>query len=750
MAETDEKPVESLPDPMPGTPVPPLTPFNAWSWTTPVIPQFYYNVYSAEQRIRQICVEIGRIQAYLSDVVPYANRAHALLDQRINELSERLDAEVARLEQLIADEAAAREEADDALGGRIDQEITDRTEADDALGARIDAEEEAREAADEALSGRIDAEETARTEADEALSARIDAEETARAEADTALGDRIDAEETARREADDTLQANIDAEAAAREAADNMLDAADQRIQDSLDTEIANRRNADTALGERIDTEQQARIDADTNLQANIDAEAATRAQQDTALGDRIDAEAAARQQADSDLGERIDNETSARESADDDLRGLIYQRPDAAHIVAGDGIEISYDMSDTDPDGTMVTVTSTAGVDFEELRQRIITEEDTRQAADEALSARISDEMTNRDDADDELWAAVHAIQASDETTAETITNLTERIETEENTRESEDTALGERIDAEAAARKSADDALGERITMLENADSTVHTGWTLTGDGSEDSPLQVAYTENTQSSFDMVELTNADAIGDTPARLGIKFNPANNLLAATDNNELYINQEGLEDFIIENTPSHANLQYTLSAEEPLQVTSVAQGSSSRTQTVSIDTSRVDTLEEQVEELQTTMGEKVSTDLTADGGNDAITGIIHLDATITVTPSDSITVPAGGMTLIDSDDVDVSTSMPDSLAARNVFVNVLFERFNASAAVPAVTGLAAVSYGSVAENFGSSISSANKFNFDLLVFNPTASDVVIDAAVYADAELICFLGAQH
>ena len=56
--------------------VPPITPFPAWTWTTPVIPQFYWNVYSAEQRIRQICVEIGRIQAYLGYMAANANAAH--------------------------------------------------------------------------------------------------------------------------------------------------------------------------------------------------------------------------------------------------------------------------------------------------------------------------------------------------------------------------------------------------------------------------------------------------------------------------------------------------------------------------------------------------------------------------------------------------------------------------------------------------------------------------------------------------
>ena len=126
----------------------------------------------------------------------------------------------------MAEETAARIEADNALrdsitdtdisttqginaaGTRITNEIRDRTSADTALGARIDAidgtaETTAREAADATLTTAVADETTARTDADTALGARIDGvatartaaiatETTARTDADTALGARID------------------------------------------------------------------------------------------------------------------------------------------------------------------------------------------------------------------------------------------------------------------------------------------------------------------------------------------------------------------------------------------------------------------------------------------------------------------------------------------------------------------------------------------------------------------------------
>ena len=115
--------------------IPPITPFNAWTWTTPVIPQFYWNVYSAEQRIRQICTEIGKIQAYLSYFASNSNAAHWYLDERFTEtetrLTKRIDTletelhtEVEALNKLITDETTRAKAAEQALQNNIDVETS--------------------------------------------------------------------------------------------------------------------------------------------------------------------------------------------------------------------------------------------------------------------------------------------------------------------------------------------------------------------------------------------------------------------------------------------------------------------------------------------------------------------------------------------------------------------------------------------------------------------------------------------------
>jgi hypothetical protein len=104
------------------------------------------------------------------------------------------------------------------------QEAAARAQADGTLQENIDAETEAREQTDAALQE----EEEARAQADNTLQGNIDTEAAAREHTDTAL----QAEAAARAQADNTLQGNINTEAAARAQADNTL-------QGNINTKIA-------------------------------------------------------------------------------------------------------------------------------------------------------------------------------------------------------------------------------------------------------------------------------------------------------------------------------------------------------------------------------------------------------------------------------------------------------------------------------------------------------------------------------
>lgn len=354
--------------------VPPITPFPAWTWTTPVIPQFYWNVYSAEQRIRQICVEIGRIQAYLGYMAANANAAHWYLDnrftetetrltQRIDKLEADLTEEVTRLDKLIADERAAREAADTALGKRIDGvtpkagrfiELTPGTDGTLIDNTMLDG------VAGHGLTGTDDTDAKTRTYA-------VDTDVIA-------TKDSVDTERVERKQADATLQNN-------------------------LDNETKTRNNADLALGTRISEETSARTQADATLTNSLNTEIQARRDADTALGERIDAEATARRQADTTLQSNIDTEASNRQTADNLLTAQVNARVKAVNVKAADDshINVNVTSSATDPDKTTVTIGDSFTPAFDDVNARITKEITDRTAADSALQRSIDAEIDER-----------------------------------------------------------------------------------------------------------------------------------------------------------------------------------------------------------------------------------------------------------------------------------------------------------------------------------------------------------------
>lgn len=354
--------------------VPPITPFPAWTWTTPVIPQFYWNVYSAEQRIRQICVEIGRIQAYLGYMAANANAAHWYLDnrftetetrltQRIDKLEADLTEEVARLDKLIADEQDAREAADTALGKRIDGvtpkagrfiELTPGTDGTLIDNTMLDG------VAGHGLTGTDDTGAKTRTYA-------VDTDIIATKAS-------VDTERVERKQADATLQNN-------------------------LDNETKTRNNADLALGTRISEETSARTQADATLTNSLNTEIQARRDADTSLGERIDAEATARRQTDTTLQSNIDTEASTRQTADNLLTAQVNARVKAVNVKAADDshINVNVTSSATDPDKTTVTIGDSFTPAFDDVNARITKEITDRTAADSALQRSIDAEIDER-----------------------------------------------------------------------------------------------------------------------------------------------------------------------------------------------------------------------------------------------------------------------------------------------------------------------------------------------------------------
>ena len=47
------------------TPAAPIAPFWGWTQFTPALPEFYWDVYSAEERIKKICMELHKLCEYV-------------------------------------------------------------------------------------------------------------------------------------------------------------------------------------------------------------------------------------------------------------------------------------------------------------------------------------------------------------------------------------------------------------------------------------------------------------------------------------------------------------------------------------------------------------------------------------------------------------------------------------------------------------------------------------------------------------
>ena len=66
---------------MPFTPTAPIAPFFGWTQFTPALPEFYWDVYSAEERIKKICMELHKLCEYANMLGENINIDHQLIDE---------------------------------------------------------------------------------------------------------------------------------------------------------------------------------------------------------------------------------------------------------------------------------------------------------------------------------------------------------------------------------------------------------------------------------------------------------------------------------------------------------------------------------------------------------------------------------------------------------------------------------------------------------------------------------------------
>ncbi|UWH93627.1 MAG: phosphodiester glycosidase [Bacteriophage sp.] len=191
-------------------------PFEGWC------NQFESSIAQLVQRVGGLKNEVDFINHEVDEVSEVANKAWELAQKNADDIAEiradieRIDGEITALEERIttaendikaldaalkqeiqdrkdadAAEAQVRQEADEALGKRIDKEITDREAADEQLNTAIETEKAERTAADAVLQGNINQEAIDRANADLKIEQNLNKEIVNRTEADQLLQDQI-------------------------------------------------------------------------------------------------------------------------------------------------------------------------------------------------------------------------------------------------------------------------------------------------------------------------------------------------------------------------------------------------------------------------------------------------------------------------------------------------------------------------------------------------------------------------------
>lgn len=191
-------------------------PFEGWC------NQFESSIAQLVQRVGGLKNEVDFINHEVDEVSEVANKAWELAQKNADDIAEiqadieRIEGEITALEERIttaendikaldaalkqeiqdrkdadAAEAQVRQEADEALGERIDKEIADREAADEQLNTAIETEKAERTAADAVLQGNINQEAIDRANADLKIEQNLNKEIVNRTEADQLLQDQI-------------------------------------------------------------------------------------------------------------------------------------------------------------------------------------------------------------------------------------------------------------------------------------------------------------------------------------------------------------------------------------------------------------------------------------------------------------------------------------------------------------------------------------------------------------------------------
>lgn len=87
--------------------------YSAFTWATPTIPNLYWNAYSQEERIKNLCMEYGKMVAYLDAMADTLNSQY----QTIEEINDKLPSMVA---EVVTTDPDIRKSIEDTVNSYIE------------------------------------------------------------------------------------------------------------------------------------------------------------------------------------------------------------------------------------------------------------------------------------------------------------------------------------------------------------------------------------------------------------------------------------------------------------------------------------------------------------------------------------------------------------------------------------------------------------------------------------------------------
>ena len=87
--------------------------YSSFTWATPTIPNLYWNAYSQEERIKNLCMEYGKMTAYLDAMADTLNSQY----QTIEEINDKLPGMVA---EVVTTDPDIRKSIEDTVNAHIE------------------------------------------------------------------------------------------------------------------------------------------------------------------------------------------------------------------------------------------------------------------------------------------------------------------------------------------------------------------------------------------------------------------------------------------------------------------------------------------------------------------------------------------------------------------------------------------------------------------------------------------------------